>query len=75
MATHSKRGVERASSRRRDALARGVLVWMGAAGHEHSIGTTAYILLGIWFEERDLIAQFGDQYRRYREQSECCSRA
>lgn len=32
-----------------------------------AVVTTAYILVGIVLEERDLIAQFGDDYRRYRQ--------
>lgn len=32
-----------------------------------AIATTGYIFMGIWLEERDLVTQFGDRYRRYRQ--------
>jgi protein-S-isoprenylcysteine O-methyltransferase Ste14 len=34
-----------------------------------AVGFTAYILVGIWFEERDLVAQFGERYRLYAKQA------
>ncbi|HJQ60566.1 MAG TPA: isoprenylcysteine carboxylmethyltransferase family protein [Vineibacter sp.] len=34
----------------------------------YAVGTTGYILIGIWLEERDLVDLFGERYRAYRRQ-------
>jgi methanethiol S-methyltransferase len=39
---------------------------MTAAHLLFALGTTAYIILAIQFEERDLVAEHGDSYERYR---------
>ncbi|MCC7411052.1 MAG: isoprenylcysteine carboxylmethyltransferase family protein [Gammaproteobacteria bacterium] len=56
----------------RHPLMLGVLVGVWATPQMSSdhfvlaLGFSAYIVMGIWFEERDLVHQFGDRYLDYR---------
>jgi protein-S-isoprenylcysteine O-methyltransferase Ste14 len=34
-----------------------------------SIGFTVYIFVGLWFEEKDLVAHIGEPYRQYRQEA------
>lgn len=34
-----------------------------------SVGFTVYIFIGLWFEERDLIVEFGDEYIAYKKEA------
>lgn len=34
-----------------------------------SIGFTVYIFIGLWFEERDLLAEHGDTYLQYKQET------
>ncbi|MEZ5557845.1 MAG: NnrU family protein [Pseudomonadales bacterium] len=34
-----------------------------------SLGFTVYVFVGLWFEERDLVEDFGETYERYRQEA------
>jgi protein-S-isoprenylcysteine O-methyltransferase Ste14 len=58
----------------RHPMMAGILVGMWATPHmtithlSLAIGFTLYIAIGVSFEERELIAHFGDKYQHYRKQ-------
>jgi methanethiol S-methyltransferase len=56
----------------RHPLMAGVLLGVWATPHmtlDHlvfALAVSGYVAIGVWYEERDLVARFGDHYRRYR---------
>ncbi len=58
----------------RHPIQTGVLIGMWSQAHMTmgqlllSTGMTIYVFVGLWYEERDLVNEFGDRYRLYMQQ-------
>ena len=48
-----------------------LFIWLSPTASQNSltvyIGATLYVLVGIYFEERKLLCEFGDDYARYKQ--------
>jgi len=58
----------------RHPIQTGVIIGMWAQAHMTTgqliltVAMTAYVFIGLWFEEKDLVREFGDRYRQYMQQ-------